>query len=878
MRVNNRKCVVRIGIRSLLTNKRRNVITIAAIALTAVLFTTLFTVMMSISSTYETNEFRQRGGYAHATFKDVTEEQAAKLRSHKLIKEYGERIVLGVASEAPFTRNSAEISYMDDNDAKMSYINLKEGHMPASGKEVIMDTEALRLLGVEPELGKEVTLSFNINGIYDEGARVTDSFTLVGYWEYDRLCPAHFINVSKEYASEFGRMIAEKGYSPLNTDLSVLFSSSVDIQGKMIKVAEESGFVIDRPEAENHIRFGVNPGYALSRGSDMFTPAVIACILAFALLVIFTGYLIIYNIFQISVAGDIRFYGLLKTIGTTGRQIKRVIRIQALALCVIGIPVGLLLGFGLGAVLLPAVIRISNMSMNALTVSSSPVIFVASAVFEILTVIVSTAKPGRLASRVSPVEAVKYTEGNGITRKRKTTKGAKVTSMAAANMGRNRKKTVLVFVSLALALVILNSVNLFVGGFDREKWLASSNTSDFVVGSIGYFKLEGALRGAMSTDYIEAVKENTDPTWWGEGYEVNGYLVYKANEAQYREYTERVPGGQPYQKPQEDGSYYVASFIEAVNPALTGSLKVYEGDISLLNDKSGRYIALVSDDESYKYLKDDPDAFHVGDRITYGVVEQVLEKDKRTGEVPGEGVIYDENIEEEFVDVNECDFTVCAYVGVPQSLSLRKGSFGKDAIIGVETAKEVFGNDVAPVFVAFNTGSEADEAAAERYISDLVKGSAGELEYESKEVKRKEFEDFKNMFALFGGVLVIVIGTVGVLNFINAVMAGIIARKNEIAVLQAIGMTGKQVKEMLVTEGLIYTMGAGAIAFVLSAILTPLLNTALENMFWFYSGHFSVTPVLIMIPVFAFLGFLIPAISYRGLSRVSVVERIRELG
>ena len=211
-------------------------------------------------------------------------------------------------------------------------------------------------------------------------------------------------------------------------------------------------------------------------------------------------------------------------------------------------------------------------------------------------------------------------------------------------------------------------------------------------------------------------------------------------------------------------------------------------------------------------------------------------------------------------------------------MSLRKGSFGKDAILGIDTAKEVFGENVEPIFVAFNTDSEADEATAEQYVSNLVEESAGELEYESKEIKRKEFEDFKNMFVLFGGVLVIIIGMVGVLNFINAVMAGIIARKNEIAVLQAIGMTGKQVKGMLVTEGLIYTVGAGAIALVLSSILTPLLNAAIENMFWFYSGHFSVTPVLIMIPVFAVIGFLIPAISYRGLTRVSVVERIRELG
>lgn len=878
MRVNNRKCVRRIGVRSLLTNKRRNIIAIAAIALTAILFTTLFTILMSISSTYETNTFRQLGGYAHATFKDVTDEQIEKLTSHKLIKEHGERTVIGIAAEAPFTKRSAEISFMDENDTKWSYIKLKEGHLPTSGKEVIMDTEALKLLGVEPKLGEEVTISFNIMGIYDESAVVTDTFTLAGYWEFDQLCPVHFINVTKEYVEDFNKMAAEKGYTSLRTDLDVMFSSSVDVESKLIKVAEESGFTLNQSDAENYIRFGVNPGYTFAKGSDIFTPGTLACILAFALLVIFTGYLIIYNIFQISVAGDIRFYGLLKTIGTTSRQIKRVIRIQALALCIIGIPVGLLLGFGLGAILMPVIIKMSNMSSNALTISTSPVIFVASALFEILTVIVSTAKPGRLAAGVSPVEAVRYTEGSGITRKRKTTKGAKVISMAIANMGRNKKKTVLVFVSLAFALVILNSVNLFVEGFDKEKWIAASDATDFVVGNTGYFKFMGGERGAMSQEVAEAIKENTNPSLWGEGYEITGYLVYKATEAQHQEYVDTCPGGQPHQKPQEDGGYYIGSYIEAFNPALAESLKVYEGDISLLNDKSGRYVALLSDDESFKYIKDDPNAFKVGDKITYATVKQVLALDKRTGEAPGEGVMYDENIEEEFIDVTEHEFTVCAYVGVPYSISLRKGTFGKDAIIGVDTAKEVFGESVTPIFVALNTDSEADEAAAEQYIGSLVEESGEELGYESKEIKRKEFEDFKNMFALFGGVLVIIIGMVGVLNFINAVMAGIIARKNEIAVLQAIGMTGKQVKEMLVTEGLIYTVGAGVIALVLSTALVPLLNSTIEGMFWFYSGHFSVIPVLVMIPIFAVIGFLIPAISYKGLTKTSVVERIRELG
>lgn len=50
-------------------------------------------------------------------------------------------------------------------------------------------------------------------------------------------------------------------------------------------------------------------------------------------LVFVAGYLIIYNIFQISVSADIQFYGKLKTLGTTKKQIKKLIYGQANRLC-----------------------------------------------------------------------------------------------------------------------------------------------------------------------------------------------------------------------------------------------------------------------------------------------------------------------------------------------------------------------------------------------------------------------------------------------------------------------------------------------------------------------------------------------------------------
>ena len=182
------------------------------------------------------------------------------------------------------------------------------------------------------------------------------------------------------------------------------------------------------------------------------------------------------------------------------------------------------------------------------------------------------------------------------------------------------------------------------------------------------------------------------------------------------------------------------------------------------------------------------------------------------------------------------------------------------------------------MFYAFDAKNAEHEAAAEEYLKGYCETSGSPLEYESKATKRGEFNDFKNMFTLLGGILSLIIGFVGILNFFNTVMAGIIARKNEIAVLQAIGMTGKQVKEMLIIEGMIYTVGSGLVALILSLLFVPAVNGIANGIFWFYSDNFSITPVMLMLPVMALLGILVPLMSYKGLSKASIVERIREIG
>ncbi len=112
---------------------------------------------------------------------------------------------------------------------------------------------------------------------------------------------------------------------------------------------------------------------------------------------------------------------------------------------------------------------------------------------------------------------------------------------------------------------------------------------------------------------------------------------------------------------------------------------------------------------------------------------------------------------------------------------------------------------------------------------------------------------------MLGGALSFIVGLVGVLNFFNAVLTGIITRRREFAVLQSIGMTGGQLKKMLVLEGLLYTLAAVLASLLLTVVMGPLLGTAVNSLFWFFTYRFTLAPILLISPIFVVLGGQCPA-------------------
>lgn len=551
-----------------------------------------------------------------------------------------------------------------------------------------------------------------------------------------------------------------------------------------------------------------------SEGSASLLSAEGILIVALFVLVLgFSGYLIIYNIFQISVVNDISYYGLLKTIGVTGRQLKRIINIQAFILSAIGIPFGLAGGYFVGVITTPKITKITNMADADVVNSASPWIFAVAIVVTFITVFISCRKPGRIVSQISPVEAFRYNEVKVDNISGRKSSG--LLGMAGKNLSRNKKKTILVVLSMALPVVILALGFGLSKGISFEKYYTAGYA--FHVSNSDYYNYvipdsyNGKVDDFISDEDVENIASHADFRKYGSAYtpdvipECNGYLAQ----------------------------------LFGFDTDLFEDVEVLEGDISPLFDSDSNAIAVSVSNNA------PPVQIGVGDMIT----------------IDYEGGKYSK------------EYEVCALVDYSEDFWIMY-TFGESyefIMTSDQLERESMGQMYRYVSV-FDTLDNDEVIKAENYISDYcVKNN---LQYKSEATERKEFMDFENMFRDITVILCIVLALIGIMNYINAVLTGILTRSHELAVLKAIGMTDTQQKRMLITEGILYTVGSIVVGSILYLCMHPLLVA-------FFSGLDYIAPVLLFTPiiiiavVFLFFGVLIPYVVYGNLARKTVVERLR---
>ena len=336
-KVNNRKVIRRLAFRELKSNRKMNLMVILSIVLTCILFTALTSIGGSLVNGIQRETMRQVGGDRMAGLKYVLPEDYEKVKADSAVKDAVYRIIVGRAVNQTFKNIAVEVNCAGNEDAaKATFCAPTTGRLPESEDEIAVSTLVLDELNLPYELGITVPVTLDVDGEISE-----HKFTLCGYWQGEKVAMVQECWVSKAFADEYAPTPTERfntlehpvyaGYWQVDFN----YANSWDIEGK-------TDALISRlyDNRENAPDVGINWAYTTSSvDGDMIAGCIMMVLVIFA-----AGYLIIYNVFYINISANIRSYGLLKTIGTTSKQIRRMVRTQAAVYCAAGIPLGLIIG------------------------------------------------------------------------------------------------------------------------------------------------------------------------------------------------------------------------------------------------------------------------------------------------------------------------------------------------------------------------------------------------------------------------------------------------------------------------------------------------------------------------------------------------------
>ena len=833
------------------TSRGRNLVAVLAILLTTMMFTTLFTLSQSMSQNLIEMTFRQTGYNAEASMRGLSEEQADLIANHPDVEELGRSIVLGLAENRELSGRSVEIRWANEPYAQHSYALPTTGHLPQAADEIALDTLTLDRLGIPHELGAPVTLEWRKDSSDPDAETIRADFTLCGFWEGNQSSYSSMAWVSRVYADKMtgGVLSADPNQIFGLYMVQVNLYSDQNIEETMERVLADTGL--------SELEYSVNLAYSPEMGA-VAAQENLPMYLGMGLVFI-AGYLIIYNIFQISVTADVQFYGKLKTLGTTTRQLKKLIYNQANRLCIVGIPVGLILGWLLGTVLVP--VLMGSMEGTAV-VSASPMIFIGSALFAWATVLISCLRPARLAGKISPIEALRMSDADsGSKKKVKRHRGsASLSSMAWDNLWRNKKRTVTVICSLTLGLVLLSGFYAKNAAFDMEKYLADLTIADFT------------LSDSSSEDYLNGY----DP----HGTTLTGELVSAAEsqqglEAVGHQYSAQIDWQMDEATLQNVAAFYTEERLadwESYDPAGAQALRdaLSSGTASAtLYGLDGIPLDTITQQQYLLEGSFDADAFASGDYIL--AVGPSIEPGESYPVLPTSPV-------GSTVELNGRSYTVMAIVyplNPVTQLAPQQGENGKFElrfILPTAAFREQWPDHTLRQLFLNTDDSHIESMQA--FLDEYMASTNPGLPVTSRQTMAEQYQAQTRSSAVMGNAVSVVIALVGVLNFINSMVTAIVSRRREFAVMQSVGMTKKQLCRMLVNEGLYYAELTLFFSYLISAFAVGVVVRAMVEG-GFTTFRFTLLPLVACTPVLIFFAVLIPYLCFRNLEKHSIVERLR---
>ena len=759
----------------------------------------------------------------HALYRNVDESTVMKLAAHHDVKTYGLRSDAGYMNLEDAT---VSMMYMDRTGMELYKVKLKEGQLPQKENDIVVSKGILEALGQNGKIGDTITVPYQI--LKDDGLDYTKEKDF-------RICGFLADNESSKEQKQYTSLVSEaflKAEIPVE---QVKYRFLLQVNG------QKGNTTADYTETIQNIarQFGIseddmniNKEYLAANYVD---PATIPVIVGIMLIVVLAGIITIYSVYYVSMNQRVREFGKLKAIGATKRQLRQIVLREGMGVALFAIPIGLLIGTVAVKVVLLQFVEHAKDSNVLITEAYKVVakgevqlyywwIYLLAIAVTLCTVYLSLMKPMRMAAKVSEIEAMRYQGGSK--RQKSSRKGYQflnIGRLTKRNLAENKKKSTITIVSMAVTVIFVMMVATVLSCANPMESAKSLIVGQYEISPI----VESWNKEHPEYEWAEVQKNNP----------LNEGLKQQIEELDGVERVDvftalKVSGG-PFEE--KIGT----EFINGVPEEYAEELKkgITEGNVTYEELKSGDKVIL---DRALLHWYPD---IKVGDKLK--------------------------------LNIHDGDNTFQKEIEVAAIGEYGTGLTNYNCLIMAKEGAEKLTINNSSSYFQVIADKDYDEAL-EASLQAIVDGS-GRLQMRTW---KNEYDTWENAIQMTRGAcyaFIIILAAISIMNLINTMINSVHVRKKELGMMQAIGMSDRQLMKMLQLEGIFYTVGTLIISIGVGSLAGyPLfLYAKRTGMFDISTYHYPVTAAIIIILTLFVIQMLLAIFIAKSVRKDSLIERIR---
>lgn len=808
-------------------NKRRTALTLIGIILSISLISAIGFFLKSLQEA-QIVEMKNNYGSWHVMYKMVDESLITKIQSNPVVLRSGTYFA-GSESKINSSLSVREI-YGSGDGLKLMPYKLKDGRFPDTNTETVVEGWFLDKIKPDWKLGDEITI-------------LGKKYTLVGVLE----------DTYRNQSQGIGELLIND--PEVNSPDKILLVELIQNR-KLQENVDILKKLSDEENVEDNRMLIVAQGQSMPQGIISILVIVIG-------IVVISTIAVIYNAFQIGVVDRIKQFGLLRAVGSTPRQIRKIILREASILSLIAIPIGI--GFGIAALygINLAFNIIGGGNLNFISPKISLDVIIISMLIGLASIYISAFLPAVAAGRISPLVAI--SSRNSITKenikRRKFHLVWKIFGyegvLAARNIKRNRKRYRITVFSIVISVTLFISFKAFM---DMSlKVYSTPNESNNIHFFVGSYDSENKL----NEDVIEDINNLPQVAV---SYRVFDADYFKAAIDKSREINEVGD---------IDGIYNNINYNGENKTLVNASMVVYdenalniskdflkEGTINIeeLNKENG--VIIIERNIIYNFKTENS---YYGPIVNLKPGDEIL---LQLDELTSEG-----NSKYEFGKGKLNKVKVLAILK-SDPFNYGGSQSGIKMISTREVAKKLGSNKINPVGLNIKLRDASLESESKRDIENIINAS-GNLRFINyiDENRKSTATTLMVEILLYG--FVIVVSLIGSVNIINTITTNIILRRREFASLKSIGMTQKGLRRMISIEGILYGIVGSFYGAAMGTLLSYMLFRGINEMREL-SYRIPIDSILIAALGAIIIGYLSVLAPLRRIKNDNLIEAVRE--